>query len=176
MKNNIAIYIIMVITLMLFQCNKGKDEPENNKPPDTITLRNGNILVNGREPDTNRFKIIKNNDTGKNAFKRNEQDKSLSNKIELLIEKLPETISPGKVVYPEEDKKAGIQGDVMLKMLIDKNGDVKNVEVIKREGGSERIEKAAIEAAYGAKFKPAITKDGKAVDCSVVLPYKFRLR
>lgn len=78
------------------------------------------------------------------------------------------------VVYPDLAKRSGIEGRVIVKVLVDKTGKilVKNIEY----SDSSLLEKAALEAIdkYG-DFVPAIQK-GKTVACWVSVPLIFKLR
>ena len=58
-----------------------------------------------------------------------------------------------------------------LKLGIDENGKVVQVKVIERAGHG--FDEAAAKAMRQAKFKPAMTSDGKAVPCSITWTYRF---
>lgn len=75
--------------------------------------------------------------------------------------------------YPEQAKKEGVQGNVVLKMLIDENGVVEAKEVIKSL--SPACDQAAIDAVNSLpKMMPA-RKGNKSVATEMVLPISFRL-
>jgi TonB family protein len=86
--------------------------------------------------------------------------------------KAPVSITRVNPIYPEEARAKRIQGIVILVVLIDKTGIVKEATVLKRlpYGLSE----AAVEAVRQWKFVPA-TKDGEAVDVAFNLTVNFRL-
>ncbi len=75
--------------------------------------------------------------------------------------------------YPALAAKAGIQGDVFLKVSIDAAGTVTAADVLKSVHPT--LDGAAKEAALAWKFKPA-TKDGKPVAVSVTIPFRFKLQ
>ena len=76
------------------------------------------------------------------------------------------------VVYPEEAKKAGVEGKVFIEATIDENGNVIKTSVKQSIGSG--FDEAAIEAIRKTKFTPG-TKDGQAVKTSVTIPVQFKL-
>lgn len=77
------------------------------------------------------------------------------------------------IVYPEIAREAGIEGKVVIRSFIDKNGDVQECEVdqgIPNTGLNE----AAINAIKRTKFKPAMQRDRK-VGVWISIPVFFRL-
>ena len=75
-------------------------------------------------------------------------------------------------VYPELAKKAGIEGTVVVKALVNTKGDVEQVEVIKSH---PLLDDAAIAAAKQFKFKPGKQRD-KFVKVWMSIPFNFRLK
>ena len=69
--------------------------------------------------------------------------------------------SPKYIEYPEKDKRAYIQGKILLKLTINKKGKVVSALVLEGVGNSA-IEDAAKEAALKRLYKP-VTKNGKPV-------------
>lgn len=78
------------------------------------------------------------------------------------------------VKYPDVAKQNGVEGTVLLRVLIDKSGEVKRVFVENSE--NLLLNQAAIDAikSYG-KFLPAI-QNGVSVMCWVSIPIKFKLK
>jgi TonB family protein len=76
------------------------------------------------------------------------------------------------VVYPEEAKKAGVQGKVFVKAIIDESGNVVKTSIKKSVGSG--CDEAAMKAIQKTKFTPG-TKDGKLVKASVIIPIQFKL-
>lgn len=77
------------------------------------------------------------------------------------------------VVYPTDAKKAGIEGKVLVKAVVDENGTVIKTSIEK--GDNELLNKAAIEAVKSTKFT-AGEKDGKKVKAEVFVPIMFKLK
>jgi periplasmic protein TonB len=64
-------------------------------------------------------------------------------------------ISKVQPIYPEDARKAGIQGRVILKAEIDKDGNVEDLATI---SGDSALAPAAIEAVKQWKYKPYLLK------------------
>jgi protein TonB len=77
----------------------------------------------------------------------------------------------GEDNYPPEAKRLGIEGAVRIKLGIDEKGTVVRVKVI--EGAGHGFDEAAMKAMRLAKFKPAMTSDGRAVPCNIIWTYRF---
>jgi len=77
----------------------------------------------------------------------------------------------GEDIYPPEPKRLGIEGVVRLKVGIDETGRVVQVKVLEKVGHG--FDEAAAKAMRQAKFKPAITSDGKAVPSVIIWSYRF---
>jgi TonB family protein len=75
-------------------------------------------------------------------------------------------------VYTREARRVGVQGSVVLKVLLLGDGKLDRIRVVRRVPYG--LTENAIRAACEIKFKPAI-KDGKPVAQWVTLEYGFRL-
>ncbi len=72
--------------------------------------------------------------------------------------------------YPDLARRAGVEGVVWVKSLVDKEGKVRDVIILKESGANAGFEEAAIEAAKKTLWKPAIS-NGQAV--AVWVSYKI---
>ena len=81
---------------------------------------------------------------------------------------LPELTHFEHAAYPPEAEKAGLQADVVLKLTVDREGNVTKADVPEPVGNG--FDEAAKAAALKFKFKPA-TRDGAPIP--VVIPYKY---
>jgi len=72
------------------------------------------------------------------------------------VEQLPEMIYEEVPVYPELAKKVGMETELWIKCLVDKNGEVIKAMILKSSGNKENFDRAALDAAYKNKFKPAL--------------------
>ena len=78
-----------------------------------------------------------------------------------------------KIKYPAKAKKAGIQGKVLIKAVIDENGNVEFAEVEK--GVNPDLDKEALRAVKETKFIPGEIKN-KKVKTEITVPIKFKLK
>ncbi len=90
----------------------------------------------------------------------------------VAVEQQPVIINKVIPVYPDLAKKAGLEGKVIVKGLIDETGVVKKVVVL---SGDEMFKDAAVQALYATKFKPAINGN-RAVKVWITYPFIFRLK
>src|SRR6187551_3437766 len=81
---------------------------------------------------------------------------------------LPELTHFEHAEYPAEAEKAGLQADVLLKLTVDREGNVTKADVPTPVGNG--FDEAAKGAALKFKFTPA-TRDG--VPIPVVIPYRY---
>jgi TonB family protein len=77
------------------------------------------------------------------------------------------------VVYPKIAIQAGVQGKVVVKVLVGKDGRAKRAEADYYD--SEMLKDAAIRAVMAASYKPA-QQNKQPVDCWMMIPVTFRLK
>lgn len=76
--------------------------------------------------------------------------------------------------YPKEAKRAGINGKVYLSFIVELDGAISNLKVVKELGYG--CDHAALEAVSGLGFaKPAYNHEGKPVRMRLVMPVNFNL-
>lgn len=85
----------------------------------------------------------------------------------------PVKISAPQPIYPEAARRARMQGVVVLECIIDKQGNVKSVKVLR--GMPLGLTDAAVNAVKKWKFKPS-TLNGKPVEVIYVLTVRFSLQ
>ncbi len=90
----------------------------------------------------------------------------------IAVDQEPVRISIDAPVYPDVAKAAGIEGTVLLQVLVGKDGRVKDAIVV---DGPEALHQAADDCARTAVFRPALI-DQKPVEVWVVIPVTFKLR
>ena len=90
-------------------------------------------------------------------------------------EVLPERFQYSPAKYPDAAKKAGIEGSVWMKVLIDERGKVRAARVLEDSGLEVGFEEAAIDAAKKSIWKPAMT-DGKRIPVWVKYEAIFSFR
>jgi periplasmic protein TonB len=89
------------------------------------------------------------------------------------VEKPPQIVKRVVPVYPEMAMRAGMEGTVYVKILVDKDGKPKKAVVIKST--TEIFNDAATEAAMQFLFTPAVMNNGP-VKVWVAVPFKFKLK
>ncbi|MCP3139225.1 energy transducer TonB [Pyxidicoccus xibeiensis] len=88
------------------------------------------------------------------------------------VDSEPTVASEVKIPYPEEARRAGIEGTVTLSITIDNEGKVVAVKVL--NGPGYGLNEAARDAIRRFRFKPAI-KGGEAVSTEMKYSYTFLL-
>ena len=82
---------------------------------------------------------------------------------------------PVKIVqpdYPDIARRAGVEGTVLVKIWVDKEGKAKKVVILKTD--AEIFNEAAIKAAYQWVFTPALMNNGP-VPVWASVPFRFKL-
>jgi len=88
---------------------------------------------------------------------------------------LPKPIHEEKPQYTKEALKAGIQGSVLLNVVVLKDGTVGQVDIARSLDKVYGLDESAIKAARQWRFEPG-TKDGKPVPVLVTIELSFYLR
>jgi protein TonB len=92
---------------------------------------------------------------------------------EFLVGQMPTLASEVRVDYPLEAKRKGIQGVVLMDILIDDSGRVRDVVLI--EGPGYGMNEAALSAVRDFRFHPATSQEGKPVAVRIRYGYRFVL-
>jgi protein TonB len=77
--------------------------------------------------------------------------------------------------YPPLAQRAGVEGSVWIKALVDKEGKVRDVIIVKDSGANAGFEEAAIDAAKQTVWKPAIA-NGQPIAVWITYKIDFKLR
>lgn len=106
--------------------------------------------------------------------KGDESEKVISRgETEVEILNPPDPVYKVTPAYPEECKKEGIEGEVILKVSTDKKGEVEDVEVLRSVHPD--LDRAAVAALKQWKYQPVI-KDKKSVPVVFAVKVYFKLR
>ncbi|MGO9480566.1 MAG: energy transducer TonB, partial [Candidatus Kryptoniota bacterium] len=89
------------------------------------------------------------------------------------VEKEPQIVKEFKPKYPELAQRAGIEGRVIVKIWVDKDGKPHKAVVLKSD--AEIFNQPAVDAAMQYRFTPAIMNKGP-VAVWVVIPFTFKLQ
>lgn len=89
------------------------------------------------------------------------------------LTKAPKPISQRAPLYPQDLRRAGIEGVVLLMFVVRPDGTVDNIRVIKSD--HQGFNQEAVAAVSKWKFKPG-EKNGRPVNARVRVPIPFRIR
>jgi periplasmic protein TonB len=76
------------------------------------------------------------------------------------------------VTYPKAAMKDGIEGKVLLAVVVDAAGHTKSASV--QQSVRKDLDEAALKAIKKSEWIPA-QKDGKPVACTIIVPIQFKL-
>jgi protein TonB len=85
----------------------------------------------------------------------------------------PRLVREVKPDYTEQARRRGLEGDVVLEIVVRSNGSVGDVKVLQGLGGG--LDERAIEAVRQWRFSPA-RRQGTPVDVIVEVAVEFKLR
>jgi protein TonB len=88
------------------------------------------------------------------------------------FEKEPVVVKAAKPDYPDLAMRAGLEGKVLVRIWVDKEGKPRKAEVVKSD--AEIFNEAAVKAAMGHLFTPAYMNNGP-VAVWVTIPFRFKL-
>lgn len=89
-----------------------------------------------------------------------------------LVTEMPAMEREVKIPYPEEAKRAGVEGAVVMRISIDETGNVTAARVVRGLGFG--LDEAAAEAMKRCRFRPARYR-GEAVGTDFTWSYRFEL-
>ncbi|HUI29583.1 MAG TPA: TonB family protein [Candidatus Acidoferrales bacterium] len=89
------------------------------------------------------------------------------------VDQEPQILSQHIPAYPDSARHAGIEGRVIVKIWVDKDGKAHKAVVLRSD--NPVFNQASINAAMTARFTPAIL-DGEPVSVWVAMPFMFKLR
>lgn len=125
--------------------------------PEGIQVKQGNTIL--KPPDNEKLK-----DTDADSLPIPSE--------EYLVTRMPEISAEIRIPYPAEAKKKKIQGAVVMDILIDAEGRVRDVKLL--EGPSSELDDAAVTAVLSFSFKPALIQE-KPVAVRIHYAYRFIL-
>ncbi len=86
----------------------------------------------------------------------------------------PVLVRMGQLVYPEAERKAGIEGMVRLRATVEVDGSVSGITADLEVEGHPALTTAAMDVLRTAVFEPAM-KHGKPVRTEIMVPFRFAL-
>ncbi len=91
------------------------------------------------------------------------------------VERKPRLVREARPDYPDMARIAGIEGRVVVSMVVDTLGSVARAEVYATSGNAD-LDRAAVDAAYECRFTPGFQRDRPVVVHNVVVPFNFKLQ
>jgi protein TonB len=88
---------------------------------------------------------------------------------------LPESEILRAAVYPPIALRSGIEGTVYLELFIDKNGDIREITILRENPTGRGFGEAAVNALKGIRAKPA-EANGSPVAARLRYNYTFRIK
>jgi len=88
------------------------------------------------------------------------------------LDSQPTVIGDVRIPYPEDARSRGIEGTVVLSVLVDETGRVRSVKVVSGPGAG--LDEAAARAVERIRFHPAVRK-GQPVAAQITYRYTFLL-
>ena len=136
------------------------------------TVRIGNTLMKEEEKEFTPPSEVKDYSAGKKIEQR--EKGTLFSPVSLIeLAVMPRPISPVKPDYPEQLEEEEIEGEVLLKLSIDKSGKVVAIKVISSD--HKLFTKSALRTAKNYKFIPGKDKKGNAVAVNIEMPIVFEV-
>ncbi len=93
----------------------------------------------------------------------------------IAFEEAPVSVNSVDPVYPDLARRAGLEADIWIKVLIDTNGKVRDVLIANSSERTAGFEQSAKKAAYSTVWKPAIA-NGQPVAVWATYKVSFRLK
>lgn len=93
----------------------------------------------------------------------------------VAVKTMPVPIYSENPAYPQAAEKGGIEGEIWIKALVDKNGLVAETQVHNEAKVNADLAQAARDAAKDCRYKPATGEDGKPVAIWVSYKVVFEL-
>ncbi len=112
--------------------------------------------------------------TSQDALMEMEDVESDDETAEGKLEKMPELIDFVEAEYPQECIRKGVEGSVLLELLINESGTVDSGTIVRRSA-DPLLDSSALKAALEFRFTPAIA-DGDSVAVMLQYEYRFNLK
>ncbi len=158
----------LALSLTLFACNNAS-QPAQKKVPKVITITKDKKITSRDEISPSQKKAIVAQVDTSHVFRIVEKMPKFPGGTKKLLNYLATHIK-----YPAEARKAKIQGRVFVNFIVEKDGSISHVNVLK--GIGHGCDKEAVQAVENMpRWIPGLQK-GKPVRVSYNLPVKFSLQ
>ncbi len=134
------------------------------------------MIEKGKQPVSDRGTLwqIADNDTSETKRMQQHSEKYPRPDEFVAFEEPPVLLNQTEIIYPEEAKKAGIEGTVWIQALVDENGDVVEALILKDSGTNAGFEKEALKKAFMRSYRPAL-QNTQPVSVWVAYKVQFKL-
>ena len=182
----ITTFVAVAISMFLFSCSMKKIKDIKDKFDESEQVKNGVIggdsLAHVSDTEETRPAVKSTTKTGKITAESSASKKEFTGKVYEIVEQIPEY--PGGLTalmnylrtntrYPAAAQKAGIEGRVIVSFIVEPNGSVSNVEIV-RSVDTDLDQEALRVVRQMPKWK-AGKQDGNTVRVKFHLPIKFML-
>ncbi|HEX7319717.1 MAG TPA: TonB family protein [bacterium] len=158
--------IVTLVEAITVEIDQYVDPPKIDRPPVAVEAQTG-------LPDENIVETITNTNFIEDIIRTTPVDPVIDVVPYYKVEVKPQPLNNPIPRYPELAIKAGIEGMTVVKMLVDVDGSIVDVQVLKSSGNT-MLDEAAIRAAKESRFTPAKQRD-QCVRVWVSRPFKFAL-
>lgn len=153
---------------------------EEAKPEETIvdidSIKEKNVDTETKEGTDDGFDFGAAEGTGNQAVEEKKEEEPDPNAF-ILVEKEPQPVNLTEIrkniSYPPQAKEAGITGKVILRILVNKEGEYDKHIVVKSP--HKLLTDACVEQVKNLKFTPGI-QAGKPIKVWVTIPFDFKLQ
>ena len=108
------------------------------------------------------------------VIKVDSSDDNLSPEAFVKLDSVPQRIDSLVPSYPQSEVDKGVGGKYWMKALVNKQGLVRKVTILKSEGGSYALAASALLAVRQYRFRPGLSA-GKPQACWITFPITFAL-
>lgn len=140
----------------VFGANRNSYTDDSVNDAEAVSAKKGNTLAKSTDSET---------------LRDDDADSLPTPTEEYLVSQMPKVISEVRPVYPQEARDKKIEGKVVMDILVDQKGVVRQATVVE---GEDIFRKGAIEAMRMFKFKAAEV-DGRAVAVKIRYTLRFLL-
>ena len=181
----ITTLVAVAISMFLFSCSMKKIKDIKDKFDEPEQVENGIIsddsLAHASETEETTPAVKSTTETGEITAESSVPKKVFTGKVYEIVEQIPEY--PGGLTalmnylrtntrYPAAAQKAGIEGRVIVSFIVEPNGSVSNVEIV-RSVDTDLDQEALRVVRQMPKWKPG-KHDGSTVRFKYHLPIKFK--
>lgn len=147
------------------------------KAPPKLPAKHEVFGVSRKSQTSDSGEIVKTGNTvaktpDQEKLKPNDEDSLPIPSEDYLITQMPRLETEVRIPYPPQAKKRGIQGAVVMDILIDASGKVREVKFL--DGPDPDLNEAAVNATRNFRFLPAKIQD-KSVAVRIRYAYRFVL-